>query len=747
MTAGQPAELKIRAAGSSSIRITLKPQSFTPEFPITPVLPDRDYPNPVLSLREIDKTMKVDVAGLSVEVQPEPLRVVVRGKDGALIQSLIFQDDGDVAFALDEEPVLGLGEGGPPSANNGDWRKAPVEFDRRGRLDKMQPHWQKEAYGSRNPVALLAGTRGWGLYFAAPWGQIDLSQPGTGRFIPIKSVGQVEPRQTMANQSRQLGKGLPPADAFVPGLLDIFVFDAREPAAFMKDVSTISGPAVMPPKWAFGYMQSHRTLEDDAQMVRLVDTFREKHIPLDAVLYLGTGFIPRGWNTLQPSFQFNPEVFKNDPAKVIGELHKRNVMVGLHMVPPDRDRLPSLQGSIPPKKGEPMDDSHLENYWRKHIALVKAGVDAWWPDEGDWFDLYERMKRHQLYYEGPISTQPDRRPWSLHRNGYLGIARWGGWMWSGDTDSSWKTLEAQIAVGINHSLSVSPYWGSDIGGFFSNHELTGELYIRWFQFATFCPLFRSHGRTWWTRLPWGWGLDKLGPIEDPVPPLVSELNNPAIEPIARRYAELRYQLLSYNYTLAWQARSTGMPLMRALWLHYPRDLQAVGLGNEYLWGRDLLVAPVFEKAADHRNVYLPAGIWYDWWTGRSEPGGRTISRAVDLATMPLFVRAGSIIPFDPIRQHTGEIVSEPITLKVYRGANGEFTMYEDDGRSLDYLKNVATWTKFTWNDATSRLTITAAPPPGVKNAANGAREFKVQLFPEGTVKKINYDGSLAEMTF
>src|SRR5581483_2414192 len=277
MTAGQPAELKIRAAGSSSIRITLKPQSFTPEFPITPVLPDRDYPNPVLSLREIDKTMKGDVAGLSVEVQPEPLRVVVRGKDGALIQSLIFQDAGDVAFALDEEPVLGLGEGGPASAINGDWRKAPVEFDRRGRLDKMQPHWQKEAYGSRNPVALLAGTRGWGLYFAAPWGQIDLSQPGTGRFIPIKSVGQVEPRQTMANQSRQLGKGLPPADAFVPGLLDIFVFDAREPAAFMKDVSTISGPAVMPPKWAFGYMQSHRTLEDDAQMVRLVDTFREKH--------------------------------------------------------------------------------------------------------------------------------------------------------------------------------------------------------------------------------------------------------------------------------------------------------------------------------------------------------------------------------------------------------------------------------------------------------------------------------------
>ena len=202
------------------------------------------------------------------------------------------------------------------------------------------------------------------------------------------------------------------------------------------------------------------------------------------------------------------------------------------------------------------------------MPLIKSGIDAFWPDEGDWFNLFERIKRHQLYYQGHLSTTPNVRPWSLQRNGHPGIAQWGGWVWSGDTDSSWKTLEAQVAVGINYSLSIGPYWGSDIGGFYPNSELTGELYARWFQFAAFCGSFRSHGRVWWTRLPWGWGLSDRGPQEygnnnAPIPPddrrniLMSEMNNPAIEPVAKKYAELRYQLLPYTYTLAWEARDSG----------------------------------------------------------------------------------------------------------------------------------------------------------------------------------------------
>ena len=361
----------------------------------------------------------------------------------------------------------------------------------------MQPRWQADAYGSRNPVPMLIGTEGWGIFVATPWVQVDLTKNDLGIFKPWQPVEMNGP-QTQTNQNLNLGKGLPPSDRIIPGLYDLFVFDAHEPAKLMRDVSLISGQSVLPPKWSLGYMQSHRTLEDENQMINIVDTFRSKQIPLDAVIYLGTGFCPRGWNTTQPSFDFNPEVFKRDPKNVLADFHKRNVKVIVHMVPWDRDQLSTLHGSIPPQSAETLDNSHIRNYWQQHEGLVKAGIDAFWPDEGDWFDLFERIKRHQLNYQGPISTQPNIRPWSLHRNGHLGIAQWGGWVWSGDTESSWKTLEAQVAVGINHSLSLSPYWGSDIGGFYPNPEKTGELYARWFQFGAFCPSFRSHGRTWMT---------------------------------------------------------------------------------------------------------------------------------------------------------------------------------------------------------------------------------------------------------
>jgi alpha-glucosidase/alpha-D-xyloside xylohydrolase len=756
-TAGQPAQLDVRTAGERSIRVTLKPISFKEAFPANPAIAPRTYPAPALSLRRIAAPVQRKAGGLTVEVRANPLTVSIRSSDGRSVQELVFEDDGSLSFKLDEHPVLGMGEGGPLPGRGANWREHPVQFDRRGQLDAMQPRWQADMYGSRNPVAMLLGTSGWGLFIAAPWGQVDLRQTDRGHYLPWKPTDADRVPQNERNQQQNLAKGLPPPDAVVPGLYDIFVFDAHDPAAAMKDFSVITGPAAMPPLWALGFMQSHRTLEDDAQMVGIVDTFRKKHIPVDAVIYLGTGFTPRGWNTKQPSFDFNPEVFKRDPKAVIADMHARNVKLVVHMVPWDREELSTLHGTIPLRPGEKLDDSHIQNYWQQHVPLVKLGIDAFWPDEGDWFNLFERIKRHQLYYQGHLSTEPHERPWSLQRNGYPGIAQWGGWVWSGDTDSSWKTLEAQIAVGLNYSLSIGPYWGSDIGGFYPNRELTGELYARWFQFAAFCGSFRSHGRTWWTRLPWGWGLSEFGPRENnntnsPVPPdhprniLESELNNPAIEPVAKKYAELRYQLLPYTYTLAWEARHTGMPLMRALWLHYPDDVRARAIGSQFLWGRDLLVAPVFTKGATAREVYLPTGEWYDWWTNEKKAGGQNVSREVDLATMPIYVRAGAIVPIDPVRQHTGERVSEPTTLRIYGGADGDYTLYEDDGITQDYLKARGTWTRIVWNDRTKQLTIEPAPPKGATNVAV-TRVFKVTLLPGGGTKEVTYAGKRVQITF
>ncbi len=729
-TAGQPAELNIRVAGRHSVRITLEPLGFKDEFPFSPGVAERSYPAPAISLRTLAHPIRKRVGTLDVEVRPAPLTIVVTNAAGERVQELAFQTDGSLAFELDGHPVLGMGEGGPQPDPGQNWRELPIQFDRSGKIDAMEPRWQRGAYGSRNPVATLIGTGGWALFVPTPWARVDLTDGARGLLIPrVPTAADLRP-QDEGNQGQAYAKGIPPARSYVAGLFDLFVIDAHVPAELMKDYSSITGPAAMPPKWALGYMQSHRTLEDDAQMLRIVDTFRTRQIPIDAVIYLGTGFTPRGWNTRQPSFDFNPEVFKRDPKAVLADLHARNVRVVLHMVPWDRDKLPAF------------DDAHIPGYWKQHEGLVRAGVDAFWPDEGDWFDLFERIERHRMYYQGSLLTTPNVRPWSLHRNGYPGIAQWGGWVWSGDTDSSWKSLEAQVAVGINHSLSIGPYWGSDIGGFFPSSELTGELYVRWFQFASFVPSFRAHGRTWWTRLPWGWGLGETGPLEnggasDHI--AMSELDNPAIEPIARKYAELRYQLLPYAYTLAYEARTTGMPLIRAMWLEFPGDPKVRGLGSQYMWGGDLLVAPVFEKGAASRTVYLPKGRWYDWWTNAPADGGRMIERPVDLATMPLYVRAGAIIPFDPVRQYTGQRVAGPTILRIYRGANGSFTLYDDDGISQDYLQSKASWIRMQWNDAAGSLTLEPGAPRGATNVVT-PRTFAVRLLPEGVEKTIQYSG-------
>src|SRR5439155_6015614 len=297
--------------------------------------------------------------------------------------------------------------------------------------------------------------------------------------------------------------------------------------------------------------------------------------------------------------------------------------------------------------------------------------------------------RIRMYYEGSQAFRADERPFALHRNGYAGMARYAPFLWSGDVYSTWETLRTHIGVAINTGLSGIPYRGTDIGGFVPTPEFTGELYVRWFQFGAFCPLFRAHGRTWHLRLPWGWNTGELGPNEtstypDAGNPPESELHNAQVEPICRKYLELRYGLIPYLYSTVRQTSLTGLPIMRALWLHHADDPVASACADEYLWGRDILVAPVTEKGASARRVYLPRGTWYDFWTNEKVQGGREINRTVDLETMPLYVRAGAIVPFGPVKQYAAEKAAGPLTMVIYPGADGAFDLFEDDGRSFDY---------------------------------------------------------------
>jgi alpha-glucosidase/alpha-D-xyloside xylohydrolase len=701
---GSPAELSVGVVSDHMVEIILAPLDEEgkprPEPPSTALLKLKTEVK--LRSKEIKDAQEVTAGKLVVTVKAEPLAITVRGPGDQLVQELTFgADEGVVSFRT-EAPVLGLGEGGP-------------EFDRRGRQYPMlngQRAPLLATHGGTIPVPFLIGTDGWALFVAGPWGEFDL-RDGKGRFVPKKEARGKEP-------------------------LRLFVVGFKEPADALTEYVRLTGQAVMPPKWALGYMQSHRTLASAEEPAEIAKTFRDKKLPCDALIYLGTGYCPAGWNVGHGTLDFNPKTFDH-PADNLAALHKLNFKVILHVNHAPKD----LFGA---SVADQLDSKvHIHNYWAWHRDTFKLGVDGWWPDDGDELPIEARLARHRCYYEGALQDRPNERPWSLHRNGYAGAQRYGGWIWSGDVQSRWATLANHVPVGLNHSMSLTPFWGTDTGGFVPTKELTGELYVRWLQFSAFNPLFRSHGRTWKLRLPWGWNTGEFGPVEAQSGPDKSELNNAEVEPVCKKYLELRYRLLPYNYTLVREACDTGMPPMRALFLHYPGDPEAVKLGDEYLWGRDLLIAPVVEKGAKVRRLYLPDGTWYDWWTGKTTIGKKWIERPVDLATMPIYVRAGAIVPLDPVRQYTAESVTEPTTLRVHPGADGAFTLYDDDGHSLGYRDGAAlsdpktVWLRCRWDDATRRLTL--EPDARMKKWPGGVRVFSVEIAgSDAKPKRVEFRG-------
>jgi alpha-glucosidase/alpha-D-xyloside xylohydrolase len=274
------------------------------------------------------------------------------------------------------------------------------------------------------------------------------------------------------------------------------------------------------------------------------------------------------------------------------------------------------------------------------------------------------------------------------------------------------------------------------------------LYLRWFQFGAFCTLFRCHGRTWKLRLPWGWNTGDPGPVEisnyrGAAIPDASQLHNEQVEPICRKYLELRYRLLPYLYSAVHECAASGMPIMRALWLHYPDDPVAVARGDEYLWGQSLLVAPVVEQGATSRSVYLPRGDWFDFWTGERIEGGREINRKVDLETMPLYVRAGTILPLGPVKQFTEEKVDQPLSISIYPGANTSFLLYEDDGISFNYRKGEWMGMQLDWNDSRRILTINLAA--GSRMLPPKPRRIEVRF--NHTTRAVAFDGHPLDVSF
>ena len=714
--AGQPVELRLASVSPSTVRLSVLPRGGTAA--------DLNRDNALAAFAEQGRTAApgkpIKAGDLSVAVSHAPLAVSISDASGAVVQKLTVNEAGALGFLIGDAPLLGFGEGGP-------------QFDRRGAVDAMrngQGGYQLRTHGGRVPIQWLIGTAGWGLFIHSPLGAFDLKE----------------------------GK----LTAQTPLPIDCFVVVSKDPAVIMREYARITGLPEMPPLWSFGYQQSHRTLSGPAEVTWVAQTMREKKLPCDALIYLGTDFSPSGWNTHNGEFTWKAETFP-DPKRAIDELHALHYKVVLHTViegrhltgtvndacaaPEPSGRTPDASGDV--TKGTWSPERSVGCYWPHHKGVYDLGIDGWWPDQGDGLDGPSRLNRIRMYWEGSQLWRPNERPYALHRNGYAGMARYGAFLWSGDVYSTWETLKTHIPVAVNTGLSGIPYWGTDIGGFVPTPEFLGDLYVRWFQFGAFCPLFRAHGRTWHLRLPWGWNLGELGPDETATysgagRPPDAELHNAQVEPICRKFMELRYRLMPYLYSTVRETATTGMPIVRALWLHHADDPAAVARGDEYLWGRDMLIAPVVEKSATTRRLYLPRGRWFDFWTEEATDGGREIDRAVDLATMPVYVRAGAIIPMGPVKQYTSEPIDGPLTISVYRGADGSFELFEDDGSSFGYRQGAWMGISMRWSDRDRRLSLSLTR--GSRMRPPLVRELEIRVAGSPSTRRARFTGQPLNLT-
>jgi alpha-glucosidase (family GH31 glycosyl hydrolase) len=707
-----PVELNVTTVTARTVRLTVLPAENGTAQPLKDdgALVERKWSRALIRTRSLVAPGTFRSGNLKISLSPHPFSIRVETDAGLIVQELTLDEtSAELSFNLGNGHLLGLGQGGP-------------QFDRRGQTDSMvsgQGGYQLGTHGARVPIQFLIGTDGWGMLVHAPFGAFDLS----GKRGRVRAMN---------------------GDASLP--VDVFIIAADHPTEILAEYAQITGYPELPPMWTFGYQQSHRTLDSPEQILAEAQTFRDKKLPCDAMIYLGTGFCPNGWNTNNGEFTWNARAFP-DPAGAIEQLQREHFRVVLHIVLEGKQLTGTVNdpcSAAPLPSGRTADgqwppDRQVSCYWPFHKPLADLGVDGWWPDQGDDLDPPSRLARIRMYYEGQQAYRPNQRVYALHRNGYVGMQRYAAFLWSGDVLSEWETLKTHVPVGINTGLSGIPFWGTDIGGFIPTEEYTGELYARWFQFAAFCPLFRSHGRDWKLHLPWGWNAGEIGYPETPnYYPSPEELHNPTIEPICKKYLELRYRLMPYIYSAAKETCETGLPMMRALWLYYPDDPLAVVRGDEYLFGRDFLVAPVVEKGATTRTLYLPRGTWYDFWTAEKHEGGREVTRQVDLATLPLYVRAGAVVPMGPIKQYVAEVSQAPTTLVVAPGASAESFLYEDDGSSFDFRKGESMRIEMKWNDAARKLDLRLAS--GTHMLKGTPMEFDARLIGNTQTTKIVFKG-------
>ena len=540
----------------------------------------------------------------------------------------------------------------------------------------------------------------------------------------------------------------------------------------IAQIRKLSGQAPMLPLWAFGFMQSKERYKTQQESLDVLEKYRALKVPIDVMIQDWQNWgTDSNWNAQS----FNAQTFPN-PKEWADKIHKLNAKLVIVTWPGFGPLTPQYQelkeknmllnfDTWPPQSGaKPYDPYNPEarniywNYLNKGIFSY-IGNDGWWLDSSEpdhinvkdkdfdqpcYLGSYRSVKNaFSLEHNGGLynhqrATNPNKRVMLLTRSGFFGQQRYGSNTWSGDIGSSWEMLAKQIPAALSYSLMGIPNWNSDIGGFFAgrwnkdggahNPEFQ-ELYLRWMQFATFCPMMRSHG----TDIPREiWNFGKKG-----------EWCYDGQE----KFINLRYRLLPYIYSTQWDVTQNSGTFMRALLMDFPTDTQTKELSNEYLFGRNLLVAPVTKGGATEWSVYLPKGNdWYDFWSNEKISGGTNITKATPKDIIPLYVKAGTILPWGPKVQYSTEKSWKDLEIKLYPGANGQFTLYEDELDNYNYEQKAYSEIPMTWNEATRTLTI--GTRKGSYKGMLRKRTFTFELQDKSKQSRtISYNGKAVSIRF
>jgi alpha-D-xyloside xylohydrolase len=558
------------------------------------------------------------------------------------------------------------------------------------------------------------------------------------------------PRSPLTSLWSEVGDGIDYSFVYGPDLDDV-VAGYRE----------LTGRAPLPPRWALGLWQSRERYRTARESLDALAEFRRRGIPIDVIVQDWQYWRPEQWG----SHEFDPERFP-DPAGWIREIHERHDARLMISVWPKfytttaNFRAMRERGFLYPETlkrptkdwlgfvhtfYDAFDPEARRLFWKQiEEALFRKGVDAWWMDatepelvgEGTPAALKAAMHptalgsgarmanayvlaNSQAVYEGQRRADPDTRVFILTRSAFAGVQRYASAVWSGDVSADWASLRAQIPAGLNMALSGVPWWTTDTGGFTVRRKWSRpdpapedveewrELVTRWFQFSTFCPLLRVHGQ-FPHREMWSFGGEGHKAYKTQL-----------------AFDRLRYRMLPYAYSLAADVTRRHATLMRPLVMDFRDDPEVLAIGDQFLFGPALLVSPVTAPGATRRPVYLPRGGWYDFWTGAYFGGGRRIDAPAPYESLPLHVRAGSILAMGPELQFTGEKPADPVTLWVYAGRDASFELYEDDGVSYAYEKGAFATIPVLWDEASGMLAV--GERTGAFPGMPASREFRAVL--------------------